>query len=136
MIVADTNLIASLYVEGQRTLEAEAVLQKDPMWAVPLLWRSEFRNTLVGLLRKKELDYEEAMEILGHAEQWLKDLEFGVVSSAVMQLARDSGCSAYDCEFVSLAHNLETWLITNDRQLLQAFPQATKSPKACVETTP
>lgn len=33
-----------------------------------------------------------------------------------------SGCSAYDCEFVSLARRLHVPLVTNDRQVLKAFP--------------
>ena len=34
-----------------------------------------------------------------------------------------SHCSAYDCEFVALALELEVPLVTADRQLLRSFPR-------------
>jgi predicted nucleic acid-binding protein len=40
-----------------------------------------------------------------------------------LQLAAHSGCSAYDCEFVSLAQSLRVKLITGDKKLLQVFPE-------------
>ena len=71
MIVADTNLLIYLYIQGQRTAESEAVLQRDPSWAVPLLWRSEFRNVLIGLVRRDVLSLEAISAILEEAERWL-----------------------------------------------------------------
>jgi predicted nucleic acid-binding protein len=38
----------------------------------------------------------------------------------VMSLALESGCSAYDCEYVALARLLSVPLVTEDRQLLAA----------------
>jgi predicted nucleic acid-binding protein len=46
-----------------------------------------------------------------------------VNSREVLQLARDSDCSAYDCEFVALAKQLDTQLLTMDKKVLKAFPQ-------------
>ncbi|WP_447973729.1 type II toxin-antitoxin system VapC family toxin [Nitrospira sp. Kam-Ns4a] len=122
MIVADTNLLVYLYVEGQRTGQAEAVLVKDPVWAAPLLWRSEFRNTLAGLIRRKALALEDALRIVDDAEQAITGREYSVLSQHVLQLAARSGCSAYDCEFVALAQDLGISFVTSDRQVLAAFP--------------
>jgi len=55
MIVVDTDLITYLFVEADRTAEAEAVLKRDPIWVAPVLWRSEFRNTLATLVRRNAL---------------------------------------------------------------------------------
>ncbi len=44
MIVVDTNIIGYLFLTGHRAMQVERVLQKDPQWAAPLLWRSELRN--------------------------------------------------------------------------------------------
>ena len=38
-------------------------------------------------------------------------------------MVRDSDCSAYDCEFIALAINLNTKLVTMDKKLLKAFPE-------------
>ncbi len=129
MIVADTNLIVYLYVKGQRTNQVEAVLQQDPAWAAPLLWRSEFRSTLMGLVRRKDLGLDDVLEIVSEAEQWMMGREYTVVSNKVLQLAVQSGCSAYDCEFVSLARDLEVSLVTSDRQILRAFPKVAVTPE-------
>jgi predicted nucleic acid-binding protein len=122
MIVADTNLLVYLYIEGQRTAQAEAVLAKDPLWVAPLLWRSEFRNTVAGLVRRKALVLEDALRIADEAEQAMTGREYSVLSHHVLQLAARSDCSAYDCEFVALAQDLGVAFVTSDRQVLASFP--------------
>lgn len=128
MIVSDTNLLIYLYVQGQRTEESEAVLRRDPVWIAPLLWRSEFRNSLIGLVRKDVLSLGEALSIVDEAERWLAGHEYSVVSRYVLTLADQSGCSAYDCEFVALARDLGVPLVTSDREILKAFPSLAVSP--------
>mgnify|MGYP000194544206 CR=1 FL=1 len=128
MIVADTNLLVYLYVQGQRTTQAEAILKKDPTWAAPILWRSEFRNTLMQLVRHKDLLLDDAIEIVAEAEHWMAGREYSVVSYQVMKLAEQSNCTAYDCEFVSLAQELDVPLVTADRQILRAFSKRAISP--------
>jgi predicted nucleic acid-binding protein len=128
VIVADTNLLVYLYVRGQRTAQAETVLVRDPAWTAPLLWRSEFRNTMVGLVRAREIDLDDALRISHDAESRMGGAEFSVPSQQVLQLACRSRCSAYDCEFIALAQDLRVPFVTADRQVLAAFPSIAMSP--------
>jgi predicted nucleic acid-binding protein len=41
----------------------------------------------------------------------------------VLELVRDSDCSAYDCEFIALAIKLDVKLVTMDKKLLRTFPK-------------
>ncbi|MHB1301364.1 MAG: type II toxin-antitoxin system VapC family toxin [Burkholderiales bacterium] len=123
MIVVDTNVIAYLYLPGEYTAGAEALLEQAPEWAAPILWRSEFRNILAGYMRRKLISFEQAFSLQREAESLLGGGEYEVDSPAVLELVRGSDCSAYDCEFVALAMRLGTRLVTMDRKLLQAFPE-------------
>ena len=123
MIVVDSNVLAYLYLPGEYTAAAEALLEQDSDWAAPILWRSEFRNILAGYLRRKAITFEQANSLQREAESLLEGAEFEVESLAVLELVRDSDCSAYDCEFIALAMKLDTKLITLDKKLLRAFPK-------------
>lgn len=123
MIVVDTNILAYLYLPGEFTVAAEALLEREPEWAAPPLWRSEFRNILAGYVRRNMLSFEQACSLQAEAESLLEGFEFEVHSRDVMALVRDSECSAYDCEFVALAERLDAELVTMDKKVLKAFPK-------------
>jgi predicted nucleic acid-binding protein len=123
MIVVDSNVLAYLYLPGEYTAAAEALLEHDSDWAAPILWRSEFRNILAGYMRRKAITFEQANSLQREAESLLEGAEFELESVAVLELVRDSDCSAYDCEFIALAMKLDTKLVTMDKKLLRAFPK-------------
>jgi predicted nucleic acid-binding protein len=127
VIVVDSNVVAYLYLPGEHTAKAEALLEQDPDWAAPVLWRSEFRNILAGYLRRKILTFDQACSLQSEAEDLLAGAEFEVDSKAVLELVRDSDCSAYDCEFIALANKLQVKLVTMDAKLLRTFPKRTIS---------
>jgi predicted nucleic acid-binding protein len=127
MIVVDTNVIGAVYLESARSQQAEQALRKDAEWAAPLLWRSEFRNVLALYMRKSWLSLEECQQLMDEALQLLAGHEYETDSRQVLRLAAGSTCSAYDCEFVALAQELGTVLVTMDKQILRDFPDVAVS---------
>lgn len=126
MIVVDTNVVAYLYLPGEFTAAAEELLREHEVWAAPALWRSELRNILALYLRKKLLTFEDAYRIQSEAEALIGDAEYEVDSLDVLRLAAESGCSAYDCEFIALARRSGVPLVTADAKLRKAFPDHTR----------
>jgi predicted nucleic acid-binding protein len=126
VIVVDTNIIAYLLIPGPWTEAAEDLLQAEPVWAAPPLWRSEFRNILAGYLRRGTLSFEQTLALQSTAEGLLAGHETSVDSQAVLELVRGSDCTAYDCEFVTLARQSGSVLYTLDAKLLAAFPDTAK----------
>lgn len=122
MIVVDTNIVAYLYLPTDQSACAEKLLVAEPDWAVPVLWRSEFRNILAGYLRRGSLSFDAAIAIQAEAEALVAGAEHEVSSRSVLELVRDSDCTAYDCEFVALAKALGVRLVTADKKLQRTFP--------------
>jgi predicted nucleic acid-binding protein len=127
MIVADTNVVVYLHLPGPNHAMASRVLAKDPEWAAPLLWRSEFRNVLLGYVKRGGLDVTAALQAVAEAEAFMCEREYAVRSQDVLGLALRSGCTSYDCEFVALAYDLGVPLVTSDARVLSAFPDAAVS---------
>lgn len=123
MIVVDTNIVAYLWLPAEQTPAAERLLDVDPDWKVPFLWRSEFRSVLALAVKQKRCSLGEAIDLAERAQDHLSGRELSIESEDVLRLAAASGCSAYDCEFVALARRLRVPLVTNDRQVLKAFPE-------------
>ena len=122
MIVVDTNVIAYLWIPGEFTSQAEKAFKKDPDWVAPLLWRSEFRNVLAIYLQRKLMTIETALALVSETENYFRGKEYAVSSEQVLLLAQESSCSAYDCEFVTLAKDLDLHLLTTDKKILKTFP--------------
>lgn len=122
MIVVDTNIIAYLYLNNERSEQAEQLLEKDSEWAAPLLWRSELRNVLALYIRKEIFSLKVAQLVMEEAGSIMKGREYDVASFQVLKLAAASRCSAYDCEFVALAQEMKKTLVTVDKQILKEFP--------------
>lgn len=134
MIVVDVNVLAYLWIPGELTSLAERALARDAHWVSSILWRSEFRNILAGYVRRGALDPGAVDRCLSGAESQLAGFEYLIPSELVMKKVAASTCSAYDCEYVALAEDLRTKLVTSDKQILAAFPALTTSLKTFAET--
>ena len=122
MIVTDTNLIAHLTIRGEFSPLAEAVYAADAAWIAPLLWRSEYRNTLMKYVQHRGMTIGSALLSMRSAEEAV-ERSYDVSSEKVLELALASKCSAYDCEYVALAQEFGVNLVTTDKQVLRAFPK-------------
>ena len=132
MIVVDTNVIGYLFLSSERFDQAEQVLVKDPHWAAPLLWKSELRNVLATYVNQTLICLEDAIQIISEAENLMQDSKYEIASDQVLRLAKQSRCSAYDCEFVALAMALNVPLVTVDKKVLAQFPAISIDPNEFV----
>ena len=69
-------------------------------------------------MRRKTISFEQASSLQRAAEKLLEGSEYEVDSPSVLELVRDSDCSAYGCEFAALAMKLDIKLVTMDKKLL------------------
>ena len=67
------------------------------------------------------MDLRTALEYYRDAERLMQGRESHADTAAVLTLAAQTGCSAYDCEFVALAQELGVLLVTSDRKLAAKF---------------
>ncbi|MFV1994852.1 MAG: type II toxin-antitoxin system VapC family toxin [Verrucomicrobiales bacterium] len=118
MIVVDTNVLAYLYFPGDKTHEVKDLLKTDPEWAAPVLWRSEFLNVLSTYMRVKGLPFARCIEIFEMADELLSPQTYAVSPLKVLEVSSRTSCSGYDSEFVSLAEELQTRLVTYDARLI------------------
>jgi predicted nucleic acid-binding protein len=132
VIVADTNLLAYFFIDGEFTAAATAVYDRDSNWVAPPLWRSEMLNVLSSYVRRGSLSLAQAVEIFRSAEEVVLSSVEEPSPEEILRLAAASRCTAYDCEYVALAQLLGVPLVTNDGPVLRAFPATAMSLEAFV----
>ena len=102
MIVVDTNVIAYLLIEGDRTADAQALRLADPDWRSKPFLLVEFSNLLATQVRAKALLAAQAKSLLESAAQqisaWVE-----VPHAEALAVALDRQVSAYDARFVACA---------------------------------
>lgn len=113
MIVPDTNLIVGLVVGDPVAI---AVHAKDSDWVAPLLWQSEMRNALVGMIRAGKFSIKTAAELFLAADRSVQSHESS--TTAVLRVAEAYGLTAYDAEFAALAEWLDAPLVSVDSDLV------------------
>ena len=121
MIAVDTNIISYFYLPSVYSDKVNSLFQYDPDWCAPKFWRSEFRNVLALYLRKGLININDAFDFQEEAEELMDGNEFFVNSRHILTLVNESKCSAYDCEFVALAQQLNVKLVTEDKKIISEF---------------
>ena len=127
MIVADATLLAHLALPVAPASDqalARAVFQRDGDWRMPPLWRSEVRHVTWKYVRGGYLDLAIALAALSTLDRLVGSATESVSHEDVLRAADSLGLSAYDAEYAALAERLGCPLVTSDRALQKASPQA------------
>jgi predicted nucleic acid-binding protein len=135
VVVADVDLAAYLLLGGPNAALAQQVLERDPTWAAPVLWRSEFRSIVAAHMRHRKLALAHAWQEHELAEGLFGANEYAVGGERVLQLVAASLCPAYDCQYLALAEDLRVPLVTWDAKVLHEFPRVARSPQAFMAGT-
>ena len=141
MIVVDAmNLGYLLLSHPSFSEDVREMARVDDEWCAPPLWRSELRNTFMQHVRASDPDipgsdltFSGAVERMRAAEALIGERTFDVKSEPVLRLADESGCTAYDCEYIALAQRLDIPLITYDEPVLETFPEIALRPTEFID---
>lgn len=126
MVVIDTNVLAYLLIEGDRTADAQALYAGDADWRSEGFVLVEFSNILATYVRAGNLDRGAAGNLLASAERILSG-SVNLPHSRALELAAEFGVSAYDARFLGAARGLGAKLVTEDGKLRRAAPALTQS---------
>ncbi len=126
MVVVDTNVLAYLLIDGDRTANAQALYARDPDWRSEGFLLVEFSNILATYLRAGSLERGAAEGLLASAEQILSG-SLNLPHARALGIAAEFGVSAYDARFLGAARGLGTKLVTEDAKLRRAAPGLTQS---------
>jgi predicted nucleic acid-binding protein len=127
MQVVDTNVVAYLLLQGDRTAGARALFARDPDWHSDSFVLVEFSNVLATTVRARSLSLPQAREALRQAEQLLEARLHPTAHEASLVTAGEFGISVYNARFLVVARTLGTRLVTEDAKLRRAASTLTQS---------
>lgn len=127
MIVVDTNIIAYLLIEGEFTGVVQKLRNDQSEWIAPRLWLDEFINVL-ATAERMSLISELADATLTLACEAMEGRSYDIPAQRILSVARRTGCSAYDSQYVCLAEDLGVSLYTYDREILNKCPDIAIKP--------
>ena len=125
MVVVDTNVLAYLLIEGDRTPDAQALYSQDADWRSEAFVMIELSNILATYRHRGVLGHS-AAATLATAERLMSRL-INLPHRNALALAMEFGVSAYDARFLGAAQQLGCKLVTEDVKLRAAAPALTKS---------
>jgi predicted nucleic acid-binding protein len=118
LIIADTNLLMYLLVEGDQTELARQCAVRDPFWQSPAIWRHEFLNAISLHVRVRGLAAGDALKALSAADQIVETITLRGLDNRIIELASTQAVSSYDAEFLVAAEINATRVVTADQRLI------------------
>ena len=126
MVVVDTNVIAYLLIQGDRTKQAQALFAQDSDWRSEAFLLVEFSNVLATYRRMGALNSQQTESLLTEAARRVREL-LNVPNLQALRGAERYAVSAYDARFLAAEDALGSKLVTEDAKLRAAAPELTRS---------
>ena len=122
MIVVDSNVLAARNMAHEKSLLAEQVNRRDPVWITPPLWRYEFQNILAKALWTKRMTVGAAVGVWRQVVEAMTENEHDPSPERVIDLTARYRITAYDANFIALAMEMGVPCVTEDGELQKKFP--------------
>lgn len=129
MIVVDTKILSYLLLPGDRSEAMDRLLKQEAHWVAPRLWLDEFLNVLSTYERNGLLSPDDITQILNDALALMEGSSYEIPPERILAVARRTGCSAYDSQYIALAEDLGTKLYTCDQRVLAKCDGLAVEPK-------
>jgi predicted nucleic acid-binding protein len=126
VVLVDTNVLAYLLLDGDRTPAAQELYEQDGDWRSEAFIMVEFSNVLTTYVRTKALTRDLGLKLLLKAEE-VMPARTSVLHAQALEAAMQFGISAHDARFVALAIQTRVKLVTEDAKLRAAVPSWTVS---------
>ncbi len=104
-------------------------MDSEPDWCAPRLWLDEFLNVLTTYERNNLIATEDAYQLLEDAIELMDGRSYEISPERVLAVARRTGCSAYDSQYVALAEDMGSMLYTCDKGILNKCPDIACKPE-------
>jgi predicted nucleic acid-binding protein len=117
--VVDASALAAVMFAEPDAAQVVALLGHDDLVAPSLLWH-EVANVCIKKIRAHPTERDRilaALRMAANLEIHLLEVDHG----GVVELADESGLTAYDAAYLWMAHHLGARLVTLDRRLADAW---------------
>jgi predicted nucleic acid-binding protein len=121
VVLVDTNILAYLMIEGDRTAAAQKLFERDSDWCSEAFAMVEFSNILATYIRTKALTQTQGVRLLTEAQALMSTLH-NIANMQALETAIEYEISVYDARFISLSKHLKQKLVTEDMKLRAAVP--------------
>jgi predicted nucleic acid-binding protein len=123
MIVVDCTVISDFFIGIPEHADAAAqLLEADPAWISPVLWRYEFGNVLLKGVRSGRISSELMNRYLEAAEGLVIESVVELDSPAVGELAQSREISFYDASYAWLGQARGLPFHSRDTKLRRKCP--------------
>lgn len=124
--LVDTNVLAYLLIEGDRTPAAQALYARDSDWHSEGFIMVELSNILATYVRTQAMTHKQGLALLASAHALMLSLT-SLDHAQALETATEFAISAYDARFIALARQMRVKLVTEDVKLRAAVPAWTIS---------